>query len=143
MTHEDIGNFAGKHKDSNINPEAAAKLRSLSVNNNIACAAAHRAAAALSMSPEDIGVQIDLLELKINQCQVGLFGYADTGKKLDEDIVIDPELEKKLDEKSTHGRISCFDCWTIAAEIKTKRLTVGSACQKKEIRIKPCQLGTF
>lgn len=143
MTHEDKGKFAEKHEGQNIDSEAAEKLRNLSENNKISCAAAHRAAAALNVSPEEIGIQIDLLELKIIECQIGLFGYRDTGKMLDESIIVAPELNEKLNQKSTHGRISCFDCWNIATELKTKRLTVGSACQKLQISIKPCQLGTF
>ena len=143
MKTEDEGHFADKHFNEEINPDAKDKLHTLCIGNNISCAAAHKAAAALNLSAEEIGVQIDLLELRINECQVGLFGYRDTQKKLDPDIIIDPILDKKLDEKITHGRISCSDCWDIATRLKVKRLDVGSACEKKQIRIKPCQLGAF
>jgi hypothetical protein len=54
-----------------------------------------------------------------------------------------PDLNEQLDITSIDGRISCLECWTIAKKLKIKRLDMGSACEKKNIKIKPCQLGAF
>ncbi len=143
MTHKDRGRFAQKHVKRQSDPDVAGKIRDLSVNNRITCANAHRAATSLEISPEEIGIQIDLLEFKIIACQMGLFGYADTQKKLDLIADIDSTLDKAIDLKTVEHRISCLDCWKIAQQIKAKKLSVGSACEKKKIRIRPCQLGIF
>ncbi|NOX34719.1 MAG: hypothetical protein GXP56_13475, partial [Deltaproteobacteria bacterium] len=93
--------------------------------------------------PLEIGVQADLIEYRIAECQLGLFGYNDGQKIIDPGIEISPELSLELDKENQDGRISCLKCWEIAKKLKIKRLDLGSACEKKNIRIKPCQLGAF
>jgi len=107
------------------------------------CALAHKAGKDLNISPREIGVQTDLLEYQISGCQLGLFGYSDGEKRFDPGIDITPELNEQLENVNKDGRISCLKCWDIAKKLKIKRLDVGSACEKKNIRIKPCQLGAF
>ncbi|WP_457552602.1 hypothetical protein [Desulfobacula sp.] len=143
MTHEDKGHYAAKHEDRKINELIAEKIRELSENNCLTCAFAHRAGKALKVSPSEIGVQTDLLEFRIADCQLGLFGYSDGQKRIDPDIKISPALNEQLDNANKDGRISCSDCWEIAKNLKIKRLDIGSACEKKDFRIKPCQLGAF
>lgn len=143
MTHEDKGHYADKHTNKSPDPALSVKIRQLSKENCITCAAAHKAAGTSNVSPAAIGRQIDLLEYRIIECQMGLFGSTDGEKHLDSDIDVNPSLDKELDAKQTDRRISCRDCWDIAAKIKVKRIDVGSACEKKQIRIKPCQLGAY
>lgn len=143
MGHEDKGHFAAKHKDTQIKDVIAQKLRTLAHENSVECATAHRAGKALDTIPSEIGVQIDLLEYQIIKCQLGLFGYSDGEKRIDPDIEISTELNTRLDAENKDGRISCLECWTIAKDLKLKRLDIASACEKKSIRIKPCQLGAF
>ncbi len=143
MGHQDKGHFAAKHNDQQINKSIAEKLRTLADNNSLTCASAHRAGKALKVSTLEIGVQTDLLEFQIAECQLGLFGYSDGEKRVDLDIEISPDLNGQLDRSNKDGRISCLECWDIAKNLKIKRLDVASACEKKNIRIKPCQLGAF
>lgn len=143
MGHQDKGHFAAKHNGRQINKTITEKIRALADGNSLTCASAHRAGKALKVSPLEIGVQIDLLEYQIAECQLGLFGYGDGGKRIDLDVEISPNLNKQLDKTNKDGRISCLECWDIAKSFKIKRLDVASACEKKNIRIKPCQLGAF
>jgi len=143
MAHEDKGHYAAKHTDSQINETITEKIRALSSDNCITCVAAHRAGKELNRSPSEIGVQTDLLEYRIAECQLGLFGYAGGQKKINPHLPITPELNHHLDTASCDGRISCLECWDIAKKLKINRLDMGSACEKKNIRIKPCQLGAF
>lgn len=143
MGHEDSGSYADKHPHKNIDRAVADRLRQQAKNNCITCAAAHRTAGAVPLSPEEIGVQVDLLEYRIIECQMGLFGYPDKKKRVDPGIDLPGDLETALIRSSSHGRISCRECWEIAARFKVKRVDIGSACEKMEIRIKPCQLGAF
>jgi len=143
MTHQDKGHYAKKHTGRQINETIAEKIRTLANDNCLMCASAHKIGKTLNIAPSEIGVQIDLLEYRIAECQLGLFGYSDGEKKINPDIEIEPALNEQLDRTSKDGRISCLECWTIAKNLKIKRIDVASACEKKNIRIKPCQLGAF
>ncbi len=143
MAHKDKGHYAEKHKDKTINDSISQKIQDLSYGNCINCASAHRAAKELKVSPSEIGVQTDLLEFRISECQLGLFGYSGGQKRIDPDINISKDLSEHLDKASKNGKISCLESWDIAKKLNIKRLDMGSACEKKSIKIKPCQLGAF
>jgi hypothetical protein len=143
MGHQDKGHFAAKHKGRQVDEAVAEQIRAMAKNGSISCAAAHKTSRTLDLPPLEIGVQVDLMELRISECQLGLFGYPGEKKRFDQDIVISDDLDKELETSVTDGRISCSDCWEIAARMKIARLDVGSACEKKNFRIKPCQLGAF
>lgn len=135
--------FAEKHTNQKINQTIADKIHALSENGGITCSSAHQISKSLNHSPSEIGVQIDLLEFKITQCQLGLFGYRNGKKNINPEIAIPPELKNRLQNTTLDQKISCFLCWEIASDLKLKRLDIGSACEQMNIRIKPCQLGTF
>ncbi|MCF6247424.1 MAG: hypothetical protein L3J69_08695 [Desulfobacula sp.] len=143
MSHQDKGHFAAKHENKSIEPTVSADIQKSGKDNCLTCAAAHLIAKRLSLSPTQVGVQTDLLEYRITDCQMGLFGFLDKKKRIDPNINIPGDLEKELDKKNEDGRISCLECWNIAKQMKVKKLDIGSACEKKKIRIKPCQLGAF
>lgn len=143
MGHQDKGYFAAKHKDRRIDEIVADKIRAVADNNSITCSSAHQVAKSLNLSPAEIGVQIDLLEFKITECQLGLFGYSNGGKKINPEITISHDLDNRLEKAAVDGRLSCLSSWDIAGDLKMKRLDMGSSCEKKNIRIKPCQLGSF
>jgi len=143
MTHEDRGHYAKKHQDRKIDEKITSLIKSLSKDNNLSCVAAHKAAEELKVSPAEIGVQTDLLEFRITHCQLGLFGYQPETKRIDPTINIPGDMEKEIDKANEEGRIDCIGCWNIAKALNAKKLDIASACEKKEIRIKPCQLGAF
>lgn len=145
MTHEDAGHYAKKHQGIKIDKTIEEKLKNNSKNGKISCSIIHSTAEELSISPEKAGVQADLLELRLNCCQLGLFGWEkeSSGKLIDKSIQTPDLLEKKLDSTIQDNRITCFECWDIADNLKIKKLDVGSACEKKGIKIKKCQLGAF
>lgn len=143
MGHEDKGHFAAKHTGKKINKGIAEKIRAQAVNQGITCASAHRIGKLFEVSPSEIGIQIDLLEYQIIECQMGLYGFSDGKKRIEPDIELTPDLNEHLDKTSKDGRISCLECWNIAKNLKCKRIDVGSACEKKNLKIKPCQLGAF
>lgn len=143
MTHEDKGHYADKHQDKQIDENISKKINSLADNSNLTCAAAHRVAKDISVSPKDIGVQTDLMEYRISQCQLGLFGCSPEPKKINPDIEVSKNLIDALDKAAVDGRISCSQCWEIASTLKIKKLDTASACEKMKIKIKVCQLGAF
>ncbi len=143
MGHQDKGHFKAKHENKRIEPTVAKSIEKLGIDNCLTCASAHRIAKQQNLTPTQIGVQTDLLEYRITECQMGLFGYPDKKKRIDPNINIPGNLDNAIDDKNKNGRISCLECWNIANNMKVKKLDIGSACEKKEIRIKPCQLGAF
>jgi hypothetical protein len=143
MTHEDAGHYAAKHKNVEINKDIAEKLKKNSENGNISCPVMHSIAKSLSTTPDKIGVQADLLEMRILYCQLGLFGWEPLGKLIDKTISISQNLDKELEKTVNDNRITCSGCWDIAKKLKMKRLDVASACEKKGIKIKKCQIGAF
>jgi len=143
MTHSDKGHYANKHQGQKIDETISSLIKSKAQENNLTCAAAHKAAEELGVEPIEIGIQTDLLEFRITMCQIGLFGYKGGAKQIDPDFDIPSDMEAAIDKANDDGRLSCFDCWNIARDLKAKKIDVASACEKKGIRIKPCQLGAF
>ncbi len=143
MGHQDKGHYAAKHEGKQIDEAITDKIKSLSNHNCLSCSSAHKISKLMNTDPSKIGIQIDLLENRIMECQLGLFGYDDGKKRFDSNIVISSDLNSYLDEINDDGRISCIQCWETASKFKLKRIDVGSACEKKNFRIKPCQLGAF
>jgi PIN domain nuclease of toxin-antitoxin system len=143
MGHQDKGHFAAKHQDQQIDGAIANKIKSLSNDNCLSCISAHKISKSMNTDPSEIGIQIDLLENRIMECQLGLFGYDDGKKRFDPNIQITSNLNSYLDAINDDGRISCIQCWETALKFKMKRIDVASACEKKNFRIRPCQLGAF
>ena len=143
MTHEDAGHYAKKHQNIEIDTGIEEKLKKNSENGNISCPLVHSIAKTLSTTPDKIGVQADLLEMRLLHCQIGLFGWEPSGKLIDKNIEISEALEQELEKTIKDNRITCLGCWDIAKQLKIKKLDVASACEKKGIKIKKCQIGAF
>ena len=143
MTHKDAGHYADKHGPG-VSPDAgvAAAVREKAVAGELACAEAEGIGQAMGVSLAEIGRTIDLLELRIARCQLGLFGYSD-GKTVRPATVVAPDLEAAIRGRLAGGRLPCKDAWQIAAERKIPRMAVSTACEALQIRVKPCQLGAF
>ena len=76
MSKEHQEGYAGKHPESAVLEEnVASALRKAVENGRISCAAAHGVAKDLGQSPADIGMALDLMEVRLIRCQLGLFGY--------------------------------------------------------------------
>ena len=75
MTHKDAGKYGAKHPGANLDERIASHIKEKITDNTISCAEAHRIAGDLDIDPVDVGTTIDLLEVRIKKCQLGLFGY--------------------------------------------------------------------
>jgi hypothetical protein len=144
MTHSDAGRYADKHAPGRSPDEKiAAAVRSKTREGELACADAERICAEQGAAMAEVGRTLDLLEVRINRCQLGLFGYAAKAKTVRPDNAVVPELEKDIRNRLYDGRLPCKAAWEIAAERKIPRMKVSSACEALKIKIKPCQLGAF
>jgi hypothetical protein len=86
---------------------------------------------------------MDLLEINIVKCQLGLFGYSPVRKIVQPAESVSEELEAAIREAMTDGRLPCAAAFRIAADFKLAKIRVSSACEKLKVRISACQLGAF
>jgi hypothetical protein len=144
MTHSDKGHYAGKHQPGGRPDEKiVAMIRLRAEDGTLACADAERISAELVTGMAEVGRALDLLEVRIGRCQLGLFGYPPDGKIVLAEEWTEPALGEMIRNRLSGGRLSCAAAWKIAVEMKIERMKVSSACESLGIRIKPCQLGAF
>ena len=147
MTHVEQGNYRGKHpEDKAADPRIAPALRSVEKNRRISCAAATRVAEELSVTLAEVGVTADLLELKIDRCQLGLFGYGPYKNKhsiLEPPETVAPELEETIRARLDGDRLTCEAAWAIAEENGLSKRAVCEAADALGIKSSQCQLGVF
>lgn len=145
MPHEFAGHYKAKHPEG-TQPDAriADALQQKAKDGRVSCAAAHQIARQLNEPPEKVGQNIDLLEFRIHQCQMGLFGYGAQELKLQPSAQIEPALEKAIHDALQDGnRLSCALAWQIARTLGCKRKAVSAACEALKIKITGCQIGAF
>lgn len=144
MTHEDAGHYAKKHPaERNVKPEITEAVKQKASDGAISCAAAHKIAVDLGVPPEEIGVGIDLLELRIAKCQLGLYGYRPEKKVVKPAEAVSETLEGAIKESLLEGRLTCTAAWDIAKRLGIAKMDVSSACEALEIKMVSCQLGAF
>jgi len=144
MTHKDKGNYTGKHPqnskaDENLQKEIKEKMR----DGKIACADAEKIARKNNIAISLTGMTIDLLNIDINKCQLGLFGYSPEKKIVQPAVAVAERLKNEITKALVNDRLACAAAWEIAARLNIPRLQVASACEALQIKIKPCQLGAF
>jgi hypothetical protein len=144
MAHEDAGHYAAKHPPgTELNARIAGQIKAHMVDGRISCAAAHKIAEELQVSAREVGVTIDLLEIRINLCQLGLFGHSREGKVVVPAKEIPPEVQQALEEALDEKGLSCFAAWKLAEQLTMTRPELSSVCEALGIKISRCQLGTF
>jgi hypothetical protein len=136
--------FSEKHPAGTpVDPHIRKAVEAQTKDKRLGCDTAHRIARDLSVQPSQIGIALDLLNLKITRCQLGLFGYQPDAKPVHAAASVDPELAAELRGRALDSQISCLVCWQIANNRKMPRMAVANACEALELKIRPCQLGAF
>jgi hypothetical protein len=138
------GHFACKHPAGTpIEPHVEKALTARFQEGSITCVGAHDTAKKTGLEPSALGQAIDLLEGRIQKCQLGLFGYAPNKKIVTSDHPVPPELRNAIQSALKNGCLTCADAWNIAARLSFPRLSIGNACEALGIKIVNCQLGAF
>jgi len=147
MTHKDAGKYSTKHRsDTIINEQVARMVREKSPGGEIACVTCEKISKELHVEISEVGIAVDLLEIKIKKCQLGLFGYGKTpnhGKDIQAADLLSDEMKCAIEEVAENGEVTCAALWTIADRLGTKRKEVSAACETLKLKIRECQLGTF
>lgn len=144
MSHEKVQKFSQKHgSGAQVDPAIKAAIGKKASDGEVACAAAFQIADGLEISPADVGKAMDLLELKINKCQLGLFGYKPDKKVVKPKQPANPQMEEAVRNALVDGKLACREAWRIARRFNVPKMSISSACEALGIKIKPCQLGAF
>lgn len=144
MSRKHKGGYAQKHPPNTpSNPMVAEAVKKAASEGKISCAAAFDIAGRLKVSPQEVGVEIDLLEISVTHCQLGLFGYGRQGKGIAPTESVPPKLQEAITKALQKGKLPCASAWEIAAALGTARRDVASVCEALGIKISSCQLGTF
>ena len=112
-------------------------------NGELPCAIAFEIAKDLGISPSEVGKNIDLLNLRLVKCQLGLFGHRPQKRIVVPAEHVSQELQKTIEKAMDETGLSCAAAWEIADQLNMSRLDVSSACEALQIKISSCQLGTF
>ncbi len=147
MTHENAGKYAAKHRPGTAKNEQIVKaIQEKSQGGELSCAMGERISKDLKVSIAEVGVTADLLEMKIKQCQLGLFGWGDKpghGTDIHAGDSVPVEIKSAVEKAAVNGRVTCLALWTIADQLGVKRKEVSTACDTLGIKVRECQLGTF
>jgi hypothetical protein len=144
MTHADADRYAAKHpEDRKLNKKIAAAVQKRAAGGEINCADATAIAENLRMAMPEVGATIDLLEIRLKRCQLGLFGYGSKKLIVEPAAEVSRELETAIRDNLVDGCLPCVSAWGIADRAGLSRISVAAACETLKIKIKPCQLGAF
>ncbi len=144
MTHADRGKYKAKHSStSRLNEKIARALEKRTADSKITCADASDVADGLGAAMKEIGLAIDLMEVRISKCQLGLFGYGSQKMVVKPAEVVQGALEKAIRGALVNDRLPCAAAWSIAKTFGIPKMAVSSACEALKIKVKPCQLGAF
>lgn len=147
MAHEDAGKYAAKHPpDTTPNVQIAEVIRQKSFDGKLVCATGEKISKELKVSIAEVGITADLLEMKIKECQLGLFGWGKKpshGKDIQAANSVSVEIKSALEKAAVNGVVTCAALWTIADQLGVKRKVVSTACETLRLKIRSCQLGTF
>ena len=147
MAHEDAGKYAAKHPPGTARSEQIAKvIREKSPGGALACATGEKISKDLKVAIAEVGITADLLEIKIKECQLGLFGWGDKpghGKDIRAADSVSVDIKSAVEKAAVNGVVSCAALWVIADQLGVRRKVVSAACDTLRLKIRPCQLGAF
>ncbi len=144
MAHTEQGHYRKKHPaDKKVDPKILEEVKKQESNGQVPCAVAFEISKKLNVPPSEVGTAMDLQEIRIAKCQLGLFGYTPEKRIVKPAESVAPELRTAIEEALVDGRLSCKDAWSIAEKLGIRKMQVSSACEAIGIKIYSCQLGAF
>ncbi len=122
-------------------------IRAGLVEGKLPCAQAFAIANRMGIPPLEVGRTADVLEVHLNRCQLGLFGYPHKQGWVGTTLPARPlpdGLEAAIRAASgNEGRLTCAQAWEIAARFHVPKMQVGYVADRMGVRVVQCQLGAF
>lgn len=125
------------------NEKLVEAIQGKAIDEKIACAAVFQITGELGADPAEAGRTLDLMDISIIKCQLGLFGFTPEKKVIKPAASVSDVMKSEVESRLADGRLPCAAAWEIAARLKVAKMDVASACETLGIKIKPCQLGAF
>ena len=125
------------------NEQLIEAIQGKAIADTISCAAVFTIVDEMKIEPIEAGRALDLLDIAIIKCQLGLFGYSPDKKIVKPAESVSEEMNVEISACLKDGVLSCADAWAIAKKLEVAKMQVSAACDKLGIKIKPCQLGAF
>lgn len=144
MSCDSRSSFSSKHEaGSRVDPVIRQQLEAHAKNGEISCAVAFEVARICGTSPDKIGKNADLMELRLVKCQMGLFGYHPEKKKVTPSSEPDESVRNEISAHLIDGKLPCKSAWEIASRLNMRKMQISSVCETLGIKISNCQLGAF
>ena len=144
MKEKSSRGYAAKHDGATqLDAALARELKRVQTEEGVSCETAHAVAQRLQKAPREAGQALDLMNLRIARCQLGLFGYTPRKRIVRPAATVDADLAATLRSALVDGRLPCETAWAIATRRHHSRLSVAEACEALGIKITDCQLGAF
>ena len=144
MTHEDEGHYSLKHPDAlALDDRIAEAVRLKAAAGEITCAASHKIAADLNVLPSEVGKTVDLMEIRVTKCQLGLFGYGPQRCIVEPSEPVTDALKTAILAAVKDERLTCLSAWGIADQMGLKKMDITGACEALKVKISSCQIGSF
>lgn len=144
MAQQDRGHYAQKHAPhKKLNQRIAKVVRKKAENGEMPCAVAFKIADELDALPAEVGLTLDLLEIPVTQCQLGLFGYRPKKRIVKSAEVTSTPLKEAIHKNLVKGRLPCLAAWDIAESLTLTKLAISMSCESLKVKICNCQLGAF
>jgi len=129
--------------DDPFTQEIIGMIKDRLVDGKLPCAVAFDIADIKQISGHTIGDIANLIGIKINKCQLGLFGHSPEKKTVKVLNRVKPILKEAVQTMGYNNVIKCLDVWMIGRRLGIDKLHVSGACETFGIKIKECQLGAF
>ena len=113
----------------------------------LACNQAFAIARTLGMEPLTVGMAANDTDIRISNCQLGLFGYgpkAEGKHKIVHPMDEVPErMAARLRAAADGENITCTAVWKVADGLGYRRIEASSAVEAMGLKVSRCQLGCF
>jgi len=145
MTEQNRRCYSKKHagKEIFIDEKFREHLLEEAKEGALICTRALLIAKELGIDPQQAGIYLDLLEVRIAECQLGLFGFTPVKRLVKKAETIDPAMRQLIEEAMENDCVPCESLLKIANSCNVSPMTLAGICEALDIHIKPCQLGAF
>ena len=131
-----------------VDAALAAAIEARAQEGKLACAQAFAIVAEAEVAPLVVGQTADALQIGLDRCQLGLYGYPGHTKGWAVSNIADHPVPEGL-EAAIHAaldagdKLSCVRAWQLSADFAIPKMLVGYVADQMGVRIVHCQLGAF
>jgi len=123
--------------------ELEEKVRASLVEGGIPCKSAWEIAGESGLSKRDMGSELNNMEIRCYDCQLGAFGAEKATHQELEGREVNRTIADKIEASVIDGRLPCAVAFKIAETLQVVPREVGDTATQTKIKFNKCQLGFF